>query len=161
MSLTSNIAQVLRGRSSAQTNLSADSSRWWVQCQRNDQRINGQTGRQSEHLSGLSKYELESVPFRGGVPSLSSVFMGKEPDPARQKRLCFRRDAPRHETSARMKIAKVTRRSTVATGTLVPPSSPKAQALRRFSRERVPPDKSTWTSSSSPSEKLRRLQCPF
>ena len=153
MSLTSNIAQVLRGRSSAQTNLSADSSRWWVQCQRNDQRINGQTGRQSEHLSGLSQDELESVPFRGGVPSQVSVFMVKDPDPARQKRL--------YSPSAPMKKPKVAPRSNVAMVTMVPPSSPKAQTFRRYSRERVPPDKSTWTPSSSPTEKIRRLQCPF
>lgn len=156
---TSKIARILQC-SSAHTNLRAESSRWCTS-QTNSHRTRGQTGRRGTHLSRQSKDELESVPFRGGVPSLSSVFMGKEPDPARQKRLCFRRDAPQQETSADMSIAKVTRRSTVATGTLVPPSSPKAQALRRFSRERVPPDKSTWTPSSSPSDKLRRLQCPF
>ena len=165
VSPTSKIAYVLSARSSAQTNMSDYRSRWWVQGQRNDQRTNGQIGRRSEHLFGPSKYELESVPFRGGVPLLVSVFMVKDPDPALLKR----------EFIALMKKAGVAPRPNVATvasassssriapssSSSTPSSSPLAQVFRRFCPERVPPDKSTWTPSSSPSDKLRRHLCPF
>ena len=87
-----------------------------------------------------SEDELDSVPFRGGVPTPVSVKIENETDPARKKRVRSPNILRKPEPTAPAKKVKVAPPPSATAPTQAPASSPSAPP-RRSGRRKKPPDK--------------------